>query len=443
MKINSITNIPAYNSSKQKAFNNIKADNSTAFQGLKETKYKSAIPMGSGIIRSIINRKAPSTRTGTIGAAKQGSAGDCYLLSSINALSYTKKGAEIIKNSLEYDKDGTTVHLKGAGDYYISNKELNRAKGSRLYAKGDDDLLILELATQKVRDDILSDRFILPQDVPKEMGYSSLEKSSHLFKPSIKAGNEIEPMYYITGKVGTVVKTPEQITSVLNKFIQNKGQDYALCTSFKPIKSIDGTDMWRIYDSEGKIATLYSEHSYAVKSADENTVTIVNPHDSSKNITLTKDSFLLHFDELYGLDLSENNPDKQFLIPAKKEIIRGKNGGFTQLTKRPDGTIYRREEGNSKGNLLSKEIYDEKNCLKQLYLYRPSGKLNSYFSYNYYASGEKEYVFEEYYNKKGQTSLQLETYFRPDGTIAYSSNTEFKNGTKTDTQYKIHDENKN
>ena len=348
MKINSINNLSPFYVKTNKAFPPNKADNNVSFKAKEEKKYKSAVPIGVEFINYIINKKSPSTKTGIIGSSKQGKTGDCYLLSSVNALSYTEKGAQIIKNSLEYDENGTTVHLKGAGDYYISDKELNRAKSSRLYSKGDDDILLFELAVQKVSDDLLSDRFILSEKLPKSMEYSFLDKSSRLFKPSISSGDENEAMYYITGKVGTVAKTYEQISYLLNRFIENKGKDYALCASFKPDDGIDGTNYWRIYDTQGNIQQIYSKHSYAVKSADKDTVTIVNPHDSGKDITLDREKFLLHFDELYGLDLSDNNPERKFLLPSKKEIFINEGKGFYQLTRRPDGTIYRRQEGDIK-----------------------------------------------------------------------------------------------
>ncbi|MBQ3641612.1 hypothetical protein II906_06800 [bacterium] len=425
MRINSVPSIN--NNYKINTVNSHNRNEKISFKGKEsEIRYQSAIPLGVGFISSI--RRTPLNKTGEIGASKQGATGDCYLLSAINALSYTQKGAEILKECLSYSENGTTVNLKGIGHYYISDKELKRAKGSRQYAKGDDDILAIELAIQKVRDDMYLDRFIFTDDAPLDIKHLAIKRSSRLFKPSIDEGRVDEVFYYLTGKCGEEGEDNSSREMLLNKFKNNKGQDFALCASFKPIPGPDGTDYWRISDVDGNSRTLYSEHSYAVKAADDDTVTIVNPHDSAKEIKLSKDKFLLHFDSLYGIDLSDNNSEKHYIMPSSKVIIASKGHGFTQLTKRPDGTIYRRVEGDEKGNLVSKEIFSEDGKLKEQYYYHKNGKIRVYSSYEYFENGEVSLLTEEYYDKKGKKELEIKTNYREDGSINYSSSYYYKNG---------------
>ncbi len=93
---------------------------------------------------------------GKIEPSKQGELADCYFLAQINALAGTNFGKTAIKNSITDNDDGSyTVSLKGADkSYKISKQEILYAKtltqdGYNVYSKGDDDVLLLELAFEK------------------------------------------------------------------------------------------------------------------------------------------------------------------------------------------------------------------------------------------------------------------------------------------------------
>ena len=93
---------------------------------------------------------------GKIESSKQGELADCYFLAQINALAGTDFGKTAIKNSITDNDDGSyTVSLKGADkSYKISKQEILYAKtltqdGYNVYSKGDDDVLLLELAFEK------------------------------------------------------------------------------------------------------------------------------------------------------------------------------------------------------------------------------------------------------------------------------------------------------
>ena len=102
----------------------------------------------------------------TIKETQQHETGDCWLLSAVNALSYTEKGREAIKNALDYKEGYTLVNLKGYGIVRVDDKEVQTTKGCNQYSSGDDDMIILELAVEKVRDEIARGEAVLDPDIP-------------------------------------------------------------------------------------------------------------------------------------------------------------------------------------------------------------------------------------------------------------------------------------
>ncbi len=82
----------------------------------------------------------------------QGEIGDCWLLAGINSLSYSKLGENVLKNSIQNNKNGTyTVALK-RGKFLIcdfTSSDIKYAKQSGRYSSGDSDVLLMELAVEK------------------------------------------------------------------------------------------------------------------------------------------------------------------------------------------------------------------------------------------------------------------------------------------------------
>lgn len=78
----------------------------------------------------------------------QGDIGDCWFLSSIAAVKRSPKGQEILNNMITDNKDGTyTVKFKGADKEYTVNA--CEIFDKRIYASGDLDVRILEIAAEK------------------------------------------------------------------------------------------------------------------------------------------------------------------------------------------------------------------------------------------------------------------------------------------------------
>lgn len=87
---------------------------------------------------------------------KQGkNAIDCWLLSGLNALNQTSWGKKSIKDAIKPDGEGG-VYITFPGSpieqktFYVSVEDLYKAKKSDKYSKGDDDVLAIEVATEKL-----------------------------------------------------------------------------------------------------------------------------------------------------------------------------------------------------------------------------------------------------------------------------------------------------
>lgn len=80
--------------------------------------------------------------------------GDCWLLTTLNAMRDTKWGAKIIKDAIKKDgKGGVIITFKGSKgeqkEFRVTEEEIVIARESGKYSKGDDDVIAFELAMEK------------------------------------------------------------------------------------------------------------------------------------------------------------------------------------------------------------------------------------------------------------------------------------------------------
>ncbi len=297
------------------------------------------------------NNKA---KDGIIGDTQQGQLGDCWLLSGVNALSYTEEGQKIIKDALEYHDGYTTVHLKGAIDYDITDEEVEKAR-SENYSTGDDDMLILELAAKKAYEDIANRNIML------DSGFYDILIWGN--DGSINGSNSAFLMYLITGRE-CYARNPKQTGSWNGMFLQDleffkehNNKDVAM------VLSADETAIMQ--DVNGNSVQIYAPHAYAVKDVDENNLTFTNPHDSSIEITISKDMASRVFS---GYQMCNFGDEKAQCGRAKESII-DENGDRIFVYDEP-GTTYnyenqaveyaRRELRYSKdGERIGSTYYDE------------------------------------------------------------------------------------
>lgn len=364
------------------------------------------------------------TMDGIIGNTDQRGTGDCWLLSGVSALSYTEAGKEAIKEALDYQDNGDTiVHLKGIGDYTVTKEELDKirqeqANGSREYSIGDDDMLIMELAIEKVMDGLANvdfkfnnpafeDRFDILRDV-EENGIS------------VWGGHCDVAMYLITGKEPSRTYDSEEIKTTVNLY---DGTNVALGASVSEdavVKDINGNDV-----------VLNGPHAYAIKNVDENTVTITNPWDTSKDIVVSKEVFFENISGIYSCNLESSDanyiiyPDKidsdgnkTYYQKTEDWITYYNNNGeqiypeYSTEKWSKDGALIETGNADSNKNQMSLQI-QEKDAdgnaynLKEKIDYFQDGTKGISKKYN--ESGEVEsyqiYEFDESGNKKAQQSI--------------------------------------
>lgn len=217
--------------------------------------------------------------------------GDCWLLGGLKSLSLTENGIKAISDSISQDDDGNiTVTLKGVNESYtFAPRELNSAK-SKL-SSGDDDTIAIELAVQQHRMKVLSSG---DYDADKNLPNQNLDKriGNDAANP-LNGGRPDELFYLLTGKkmnyyipkIGVMSKEVDKKELIalnmdddLNNGLALKADEpdrYAVAVSFKETKGL-----------------MVEDHIYAIKSASESFVVLVNPWDTTKEIKIHYNDFV-------------------------------------------------------------------------------------------------------------------------------------------------------
>ncbi len=270
----------------------------------------------TSFIGGLIDLFDGKSKDGKIGNTKQGATGDCWLLSGINALSYTEQGRKIIENALEYH-DGYTIVHTAAGDYKVTDEELNQTKASEQYSDGDDDMIILELAIEKIIDDVINGNIELSENAPEflkkallNMDENGVSKATEEGYSSTEGGWERVAMYLLSGQLGESRRTKVSMEATLEEFKANNNESLAVCADIQG-ENKEATDIY------GNKINLAGGHAYSIKNYDGKNVTVINPWDSSEEIVLSKEEFLRIFDGMDVCDTSKSNTPEYF--EKKKE----------------------------------------------------------------------------------------------------------------------------
>lgn len=274
---------------------------------------------------------------GKIENSEQGELGDCFFLAQINALSDTDFGKEAIKNSIIDNNDGTyTVKLKGANKKFtISKQEILYAKtltnnGKNTYSKGDDDMVLLELAFERYfnqTNEFIDDDFIKES---KQELLKTKNSKGEVFEcrtqisyggfggdfANYNSGTDIA--FLLTGKQSfkgfPLDKDNKDTINAILKLKASNKNNIAITFGLGELKDSSNNKVAKEYKD------FYSDrHLSHIKSValDDNenitSVTITNPWDNNKTITLPYEKFMNEW-------ISKTKDNDMWITSNSKEV---------------------------------------------------------------------------------------------------------------------------
>ncbi len=217
--------------------------------------------------------------------SKQGAFGDCYILSGLNNLSYSGKGRSLTEKSVAKNQDGSyNVEFQGTGDIYtITEDELALAREDGSYSSGDNTVLLFELAFEKALTNVKEN----PDNYPKEITDVVNADTDNLrqYSGSITDyGNLNLFTYFMTGENAQIVYKDENPRYVADAVKNFNAENEIININFA---GRNGND-YKLNDINGNPVRLLSAHSWSLKNSDDDTATVVNPWNSSVEITFNK-----------------------------------------------------------------------------------------------------------------------------------------------------------
>lgn len=254
------------------------------------------------------------------------STGDCGLLGGGGSLALTtRKGAEIIENSVFKDSEGNThVTLQGVGEKYIFSPRVLAMSAGNL-SMGDDTIRAIELAA-KARELKRLEQFDSLKLPDKDKDKANLER---LRESPITGKYDIDDSYRLLTKnyIDTVeslnwevdAKNPEllvpkdlskdpslaekaqkrhqEVNDILNAKQRNP-ERFALAATFVMPSSI-GT------------AKKGMHHGAFIESVDDTNLVVVNTWDTFKKYKITREQFMKEYFKVISCDLKTRRTDKK------------------------------------------------------------------------------------------------------------------------------------
>lgn len=207
------------------------------------------------------------------GDFKQGSTGDCWLLSAIKSISLCDDGKKALENMISVDeKTGdTTVFLKGADkSYTFTQKEL---KAATHLSGGDGDIRAIELAVE---------------------AYFRDENGKGEYPIDLNGNFPYKAYQILLGNPKNIEIEENAVTdTIINSFNDTKLVRVASC-HFNEGKAVD---------DENKEVEIIQAHAYTIKGCNDKYVYLINPWDSAATLRITREEFKETFElvETYKL----------------------------------------------------------------------------------------------------------------------------------------------
>ena len=184
------------------------------------------------------NTPYANTTDGYIGDSSQNNRGDCYFLAELNAIRNTKAGQKVLQQNCKKNKDGSyTVTLPGAnkireeyakrglecpitGTYKISKAALNLAGKSKMYSKGDLEVVAYELAMEAYRAEMY-----LNQKQNGKTGFTTAEGQPIGINGSgdvLSSGHTFDAGFILTGKKSEVFRADKKRYATVTPYKDGK-----------------------------------------------------------------------------------------------------------------------------------------------------------------------------------------------------------------------------
>lgn len=224
---------------------------------------------------------------GKIGNFKQGSTGNCWLLGTIKAISETPNGKDFFEEIITQNSDGSVnVKLKGTGSSYRFTQQdlydrLFNEKATKL-SEGDVDVRLLEMAIEKEL-----------KGYPKNG--STTDKAIELL-----LGNKTTKFYPKSQKTTNAENIPDKnrnIWELSNYIIREKPKNITITAA-----TFD--------ENLPQNSQLTKNHMYSVdiKNSTEETLILINPHDTKKMYLLHKKDIKDNINYFTIIDMRKSKP---------------------------------------------------------------------------------------------------------------------------------------
>ena len=245
--------------------------------------------------------------------------------SQITALKDTPEGAKAIKEAIKQNTDGSvTVTLKGVNKSYTFTPEQvcsgDYGDLTKTYSSGDIDMKIFELAFAEWRKEQIT------EDADKfKREYS---QNASLSDP-LRSGGKEEVAHVLLGVDATYTSKKEKMTTFLEQKEKNNDR-YALVIGFKQEDSTCGMT------ESGKSPLITTNHQYSIKKVTADTVYVINPWDSSKEIAYPKEKFMENVKDMGSVDLDKCKKEE---TPQSKTPVKKNSGGNVVLKNQTVETV--------------------------------------------------------------------------------------------------------
>lgn len=229
---------------------------------------------------------------------RQSNIGDCYLLSSLYALSRKPMGDAMIKKMVTMTDDGNfVVKFGNYNPITVTAAEL-RGQGSRRSANADIGVQAIERAYGKYRKALLTQQ---QQNAIK--GYSLIAIDGGLCDDVLKFMNgNFSTKVYGSAQNGALCKQQENVPQILDNLAKNFDRK-VVCVSTPQTQFgiIQETHNGKQYGWMDRSKKFICSHAYAVTNIDpkNKTVTIVNPHNTEKPLNISYADFEKAFDRIF------------------------------------------------------------------------------------------------------------------------------------------------